>query len=57
MAEIVTAAETEFGKKYMLEGLIVSPVGRTPRIRSVWFVATGDAAPRLVTAYPVSEDH
>jgi hypothetical protein len=54
-AEIIAVAETEFGKKYILEGPLASPDGRNPDIRGVWFVAIGEAAPRLVTAYPVPE--
>jgi hypothetical protein len=54
-AEIIAVTETEFGKKYILEGPLASPDGRNPGIRGVWFVAIGDAAPRLVTAYPAPE--
>jgi hypothetical protein len=54
-AEIITVTETEFGRKFIVEGPLASPDGRNPTIRSVWFVAIGDRAPRLVTAYPVPE--
>jgi hypothetical protein len=51
-SSIVAAAETEFGRKYILEGPLMAPDGRRPTIRAVWFVASGEAVPRLVTAYP-----
>ena len=52
-AEVASVTATAFGTKYMLEGAIEARDGRTPRIRTVWFVANGETAPRLVTAYPV----
>jgi hypothetical protein len=44
-------ADTEFGRKYVLEGPLTTPDGRKPRVRTVWFVAIGETVPRLVTAY------
>lgn len=44
--------ETDYGIKYTVEGPLSAPDGRIPRLRAVWFVTTGDAVPRLVTAYP-----
>ena len=52
-APVVSAADTAFGKKYILEGSIAAPDGRAPRIRAVWFIEIGETAPRFVTAYPV----
>jgi hypothetical protein len=51
-ARIVAVKETEFGKKYIMDGRLGAPDTRTPRVRTVWFVATGETVPRLVTAYP-----
>jgi len=51
-ARVVSVSETEFGKKYILEGRLPAPDGRKPRIRAIWVVAAGETAPRLVTAYP-----
>jgi hypothetical protein len=53
-ARVVSAVTTEFGKKYVLDGPIGSPDGRTPRLRTIWFVATDETRPRLVTAYPMA---
>jgi hypothetical protein len=52
-AQVVGVSETEFGKKYILEGPLLAADGRRPRIVAVWFVTTGETTPRLVTAYPV----
>jgi hypothetical protein len=50
-ARIISIADTEFGRKYVLEGPLTTPNSRKPRVRTVWFVAIGETAPRLVTAY------
>jgi len=50
-ARVMAVSETEFGKKYVIEGALAAPDARKPRVRAVWFVAAGDTAPRLVTAY------
>ena len=52
-AEVVSEVATSFGTKYIVEGTLAAPDGRTPRVRAVWFVTKGEAAPRLVTAYPL----
>lgn len=43
----------EFGKLYVVEGPLVTPDGRNPVLRSVWEIVPENAAPRLVTAYPL----
>jgi hypothetical protein len=50
-ARVISVSETKFGKKYILQGSLSAPDGRRPRLRAIWFVATGETAPRLVTAY------
>ena len=52
-ARLVTAVETQFGKKYILEGPLIAADGRKPRVRTVWFITAGEVAPKFVTAYPV----
>jgi hypothetical protein len=36
-APVVSVWDTPFGGKYILEGPLASPDGRSPRIRAVWF--------------------
>lgn len=52
--EIAKIEESPFGTRYVIEGKIITPDGRTPLIRSVWFVATGETIPRFATAYPLT---
>lgn len=53
-ASILDVEDTPFGTKYILEGALSSPDGRNPRIRTIWFVTTGEIRPTLVTAYAAS---
>jgi hypothetical protein len=52
--DVVSASETAFGRKYLVQGPLSAPDGRRPNICSVWFVEIGEHAPRLVTAYPLA---
>ena len=49
--DITTTLATEHGIKYVIEGTIKTPDGRTPNIRTVWVVETNSNIPKLVTAY------
>jgi Domain of unknown function (DUF6883) len=51
--KIVRMLETGFGPRYVVEGELDTPVGRGPRVRSVWQFDSGTIAPRLITAYPL----
>ena len=51
--DVAQEEPSPFGTRYVIEGTIETPSGRTPRIRSVWFVERDDDVPRLVTAYPL----
>jgi hypothetical protein len=39
--------------KYVIEGMMESPDGRNPHVRSIWIVEYDTDYPRLVTAYPL----
>jgi len=41
------------GHKYVVDGQIEAPVGKTAKIRTIWIVDRGLENPRLVTAYPL----
>jgi hypothetical protein len=45
-------AETEYGKKYEIHGLITGPNGRSVTIVTAWIVHHGEDFPRFITAYP-----
>ena len=44
------------GQKYIVDGLLITPSGQLPLIRTVWVVDAGDERPRLVTAYPLAQE-
>lgn len=46
-------ADSPHGIKYIIEGRMQTPDGRSPQVRAVWIIDTGQEAPRLVTAYPL----
>ncbi len=49
---IANTIKTIHGCKYIIEGKITSPRGKTAMIRSVWIIDEGFDSPRLVTAFP-----
>ena len=51
--EVARTKETGFGPRYEVEGEILAPDGRCPRVRTVWQMDEGQVAPRLITAYPL----
>jgi hypothetical protein len=53
--EVARVEDSPFGMRYVVEGIITTPAGRTPLVRSVWFVRHGEETPRFVTAYPLPE--
>ncbi len=50
---VVEHIETQYGKKWVVEGPLACPDGTGPVARSVWILDSGGDFPRLVTAYPV----
>ena len=51
--EVTKVKETPFGPRYEIEGSLIAPDGRRPRLCTVWQVDKGQIAPRLLTAYPL----
>jgi hypothetical protein len=51
--DVARIEESPFGKRFVIEGTLVTLDGRNPPVRSIWFIETGDDAPRLVTLYPL----
>jgi hypothetical protein len=46
--EVATLDVTPFGTRYVIEGALVTPDGRNPGVRTVWFIAIGETIPHLV---------
>jgi hypothetical protein len=49
---VASTVESVHGIKYIIEGPITGPRGRTANVRTVWIVDAGATVPRFVTAYP-----
>ncbi len=46
---------TEQGIQYAVEGVLQTPIVRTPNVRSVWAIDKDSDVPRLITAYPLDK--
>ncbi|MBI4058958.1 hypothetical protein HY404_01825 [Candidatus Microgenomates bacterium] len=44
---------SEYGVKYVIDGEINAPVGKTVKVRTIWIVEKGQTRLRFVTVYPV----
>lgn len=51
--EVKTVEKSKFGVKYVVEGLMDSPMGKKFMVRIIWSIDKGEKNPRLVTAYHV----
>ena len=51
--EVAKVEPSCFGTRYVVEGIITVPDGRSPLIRTVWFVKHTEKTPQFVTAYPL----
>jgi hypothetical protein len=44
-----------YGQKYEILGPLTGPNGKNAWVRTIWFVVTGETAPRLVTLIPAEK--
>jgi hypothetical protein len=51
--DVANVHETGYGPRYVVEGELNSPIGRRPRVRTIWQMDKGAVAPRLISAYPL----
>ena len=51
-ANATECVQSAHGQKFIVDGELIGPTGRTAAVRTVWIVDLGEDAPRLVTAYP-----
>ncbi|HET6201802.1 MAG TPA: hypothetical protein VFI25_03240 [Planctomycetota bacterium] len=49
------SGEREYGRKYVVRGMLRGPAGRSAPVVTVWVILLGEDFPRLVTAYPGGE--
>ncbi len=50
--EVIQTIRTPHGLKFIIEGALESPDGRSLNLRTVWIILDGTDEPRLVSAYP-----
>jgi len=43
---------TSFGQKFIVDGQIITPVGKNILLRTAWIIEPDDERPRFITAYP-----
>ena len=56
IAQSENVKETVFsshGVKYIIDGLLQTPVRISTQIRTIWIIEKGQERPRFVTAYPI----
>ena len=51
--EVADIRESDYGTLYIVDGIMETPDGRNPYVRTVWIIDEGNAEPRLVTAHPL----
>ena len=49
---VVAMVDSNYGSRYSIDGILETPDGRHPVVRTVWILNKGSTEPRLVTAYP-----
>jgi hypothetical protein len=53
--EVTRQAPAADGMKYVIEGALVTPDGRNPGVRAVWFIRAGETTPRFVSSDPLKK--
>ena len=53
---VIKSMTSPHGRKYIIDGVLPTPSGRVPIVRTVWIVDAGADTPRLVTAYPKEQE-
>jgi uncharacterized protein DUF6883 len=53
--EVIETVATPFGRNFVIEGMLIAPDGRSPKVRGIWFIAKGEETATLATAYPLDE--
>jgi hypothetical protein len=51
--EVFKEEPSPFGQRFVVDGIMEMPDGRTPLVRTVWFIRINESVPRFVTAFPV----
>jgi hypothetical protein len=51
--EITRTETSDYGTRYTVDGIIETPDGRNPMIRTIWIIDNANSEPQLVTAHPL----
>jgi hypothetical protein len=51
--DVIETISLPYGIKYIIDGLLQTPVGAKIKMRTIWIIDAGQDKPRFVTAYPV----
>jgi len=51
--EIARQERTIFGTRYVIEGSLKAPDGRSLNVRTAWFIDNESDIPRFITAHPL----
>lgn len=50
---VASIRSTPYGTRYVVDGALAAPDGRTLNVRSVWFISEATSVPRFATAHPL----
>ncbi len=53
--EVANSETSDFGTRYVVEGVLETPSQRTVKLRVVWFISAGESRYQTGTAYPLEE--
>jgi len=53
--DVRQAIDNDYGRKYVIEGPLLTPDGRSPFVRAIWLIGNDTGIPEFVTAYPCDE--
>jgi len=51
--EVKDTISSSHGTKFIIDGSLQSPIGKTVDIRTIWIIDKDQKKPRFVTAYPI----
>lgn len=51
--EVVASDENPHGVRYTLDGLLITPAGKSLNVRTAWFMDHGSETPRFINAHPL----
>lgn len=50
--QVAKTVTSSYGTRYSVDGILETPDGRNPVVRTVWIIERGGKTPRLITAHP-----